>query len=352
MTKVLRDKAFTIIGAGLLGYYSSISLFRGLIRDNLLKVLPPINDRHLPDIYGNIIGMVVFAILAYLLFNLIAEKRSFKLHKKSYVTAIILLILAPLMIAGVFRVHAVNLVAKMEGTTPVKVVIKPNSKGNSIMFATGSSSASGAGKSIYITEPYLEDFGRAIREMELKEVVDSEEQKQDSNYSTMWIDYEADSEWYSKILSYGQGMFEERVAGGRIAYYSNPELEDLLKKVFDESADINNYDRARVINSVTINKENKGEGRGKLLTPNDFRILVNSLKTDNLINQDTEGVNRIKKALEGWVPKEETNIYGIELFKKGSAQNVGQNFMVYDKLNSTLLFEDKYYQVDLGDIVK
>ncbi|WP_242652558.1 hypothetical protein [Desulfofarcimen acetoxidans] len=317
-----------------------------------MRVLPPINDRHLPDIYVNIMGMVVFAILAYLLFNIIVEKRSFKLHKKSYVTASILLILAPLMIAGIFRVHAVNLVAKMEGTTPVKIVIAPNSKGSSIMFAAGSSSAGGVNKSGYITEPYLEDFGKAIGKMELKEVVDGEEQKQGSHYLTMWIDYEVAGEWYSKILSYVQGMFEEHVAGERIAYYSNPELENLLKKVFDELADINNYDRAGVINYVTINKGNKGEEKERLLTPNDFQVLVNSLKTDNLINQDTEGVNRIKKALDGWIPKEEMNIYGIELFKKGSAQNVGQNFMVYDKLTHTLLFEDKYYQVDLDDIVK
>ncbi|AET68243.1 hypothetical protein Desor_2699 [Desulfosporosinus orientis DSM 765] len=351
MTKVLRDKIITLLGAGFLGYYLSISLFHSLIRNNLVKILPPINDRHLPDIYVDIMGAAILAIFAYLLFNVVLEKRSFKLYKKSYLIAISLLIIAPLVIAGIFRVHAVSWVQKAEGTAPKEITIRTDREGDSLMFADGTSSASGVAKSIFFTEPLLDDFGKGIREMELKQVVSSEEQRMDSSYLTMWIRYEIDGKWYSKILSYGQGLFEEHVAGGRIAYYANPELENLLKKAFGESADINNYDRARVINSVTINRENGAEERKRFLTPEDFQILVDSLRPENLIHQDTEGVKRIKEALKEWVPQEETNIYGIELWQKGSDENMGQNFMVYDKRTRTLMFECAYYQVDLDDIV-
>lgn len=351
MTKVLRDKIITLLGAGFLGYYLSISLFRGIIGNNLLKILPPINDRHLPDdIYVNIMGALIFAILAYVLFNLIVEKRSLKLYKKGYLIAISLLIIAPLMIAGIFRVHAVSFVNKAEDTIPTRITIRSHSEGNSIMFSTSSSSSSGVSKSISVTEPFLGDFGREIREMELKEVVSSKEQKIDSDYLTMWISYEIDGKWYSKILSYGQGMFEEHVAGGRIAYYANPELESLLKEEFEESADINNYDHARVVNSVTINRENEAEEKKSIIASEEFQILVNSLRVENLIHQDTEGVKRIKAALDKDVPQEETNIYGIELLQKGSIKNRGSNFMVYDKINKTLMFEGKYYQVNLNDI--
>ncbi|EGW38687.1 hypothetical protein [Desulfosporosinus sp. OT] len=351
MTKVLRDKIITVLGAGFLGYYLSFSLLHSLIRNNLLKILPPINDRHLPDIYVNIMGAAIFAILAYLLFKVVLEKRSFKLHKKSYLIAISLLVIVPLVIAGIFRVHAVSLVNKAEGTTPKEITIKTDREGDSLMFAASTSSASGVAKSISVTESLLDDFGKGIREMELKEVVSGEEQRMDSSYLTMWIRYEIDGNWYSKILRYGQGIFEEHVAGGRIAYYSNHELENLLKEAFEESADINNYDQARVINSMTINRENGAEEKKRFLAPEDFQILVDSLRPENLIHQDTEGVKRIKEALKEWVPQEETNIYGIELWQAGSSENTGQNFMVYDKRTRTLMFEGAYYQVDLDDIV-
>jgi len=219
------------------------------------------------------------------------------------------------------------------------------------MFAASTSSASGVAKSISVTEPFLDDFGKGIREMELKEVVSGEEQKIDSSYLTMWIRYEIDGKWYSKILRYGQGIFEEHVAGGKIAYYGNLELENLLEEAFEESADINNYDQARVINSVTINRGNEDEEKKRLLTPEDFQILVDSLRPENLIHQDTEGVKRIKEALKEWVPQEETSICGIELLQQGSSKNTGRNFMVYDKRTRTLMFEGMYYQVDLDDIV-
>ncbi|KUO76481.1 MAG: hypothetical protein APF81_06535 [Desulfosporosinus sp. BRH_c37] len=351
MTKVLRDKIITLLGAGFLGYYLSISLLHSLIRNNLLKILPPINDRHLPDIYVNIMGAVILAIFAYLLFNVVLEKRSFKLYKKSYLIAISLLIIMPLVIAGIFRVHAVSLVHKAESTAPKEITIRTDREGNSLMFAASTSSASGVAKSISVTEPFLDDFGKGIREMELKEVVSGEEQKIDSSYLTMWIRYEIDGKWYSKILRYGQGIFEEHVAGGKIAYYGNLELENLLEEAFEESADINNYDQARVINSVTINRGNEDEEKKRLLTPEDFQILVDSLRPENLIHQDTEGVKRIKEALKEWVPQEETSICGIELLQQGSSKNTGRNFMVYDKRTRTLMFEGMYYQVDLDDIV-
>ncbi|EHQ91667.1 hypothetical protein [Desulfosporosinus youngiae] len=204
MAKVLRDKIITLLGAGFLGYYLSISLLHDLIRNNLLKLLPPINARHLPDSYVNIMGAAIFAISAYLLFNVVLEKRSFKLYKKSYLTAISLLIIVPLVIAGVFRVHAVSLVHKAEATTPKEITIRTDREGDSLMFAVGTSSATGVAKSIFFTEPLLDDFGKGIRKMELKEAVSSEEQRMDSSYLTMWIRYEIDGKWYSKILSYGQ----------------------------------------------------------------------------------------------------------------------------------------------------
>lgn len=262
-----------------------------------------------------------------------------------------MLIIAPFIIAGIFRVHAVSLVTKAEDTTPAEVNIGLGREGNSIMFATGSSSASGIEKSISVTEPFLDDFGKGIREMELKEVTLREERKSDASSLTMWIRYETDGKWYSKLLSYTQGMFEEHVAGERIAYYGNPKLEHLLEEALEESADIHHYDQAGVVNAATVNSEDEVQEK-RPLSPDDFQILVNSLKSENLIQQDTAGVKRIKEALEEWVPQEEANIYGIELLQKGFPENRGQNFMVYDKRTRTLMFEGKYYQVDLDDIMK
>ena len=88
MKKVFQDKIIALLGAGLLGYYLGLSLFRGIIRDCLLKILPPISNRHLPDMYFGIIGAVVAILLTYLLFNLVVEKKSFKIHQKSYLAVI------------------------------------------------------------------------------------------------------------------------------------------------------------------------------------------------------------------------------------------------------------------------
>lgn len=347
MTKTLRDKIIAVLGAGLLGYYLSLSLFRGIIWSTLLNVLPAINDRHLPDIYLGIMGAVIAGLLAYILFNLYIEKMSFQNHKKSYLTAIALLLIAPLMIAGIFRVHAISLVTKQEGTTPTQVTIRLDSEGNSIMFATSDSSAGGIDKSIFVTKEDLDDFGQGIRDLEFMEVLEREK-SMDTPYLTMWINYKADGKWYSKIMRYNQGMFSESVAGQRMAYYTNPQLEQLIEKLILDTADINNYDQGRVFNSVTFNEELEPTE----ITGEDFQRLVGALKTENLIQQDTEGVKRIKKYSEVWVPKEVTDIYGIELWQKSSERNMGRNFMVYDNLTKTLMYEGKYYQVDLSELIK
>lgn len=339
MNKKFRDKIIAVLGAGLLGYYLCLSLFRGIIWNSLLKILPPINNRHLPDIYLGIIGAVVMALLGYLLFNIMVEKRSFEQYKKSYFVTIILMIILPLMVAVTFRVHAVYYVTKAESNIPTDITIRLNKTGNSIMFKINEASANGVAKSIEIAQPYLADFGREIRNLELKEVVNGRNQKFDYSQLTMWISYRASGKWYSKILSYDQGMFEERVAGERWAYYNNSELEKLIEKVVKDSTNINNYNQARIFNSAHINEKSE-------LSEENFRTFVSFLNPEYLIQQDTEGVLRIKKALEEWVPKGETNIYVIELIQKDSPKGRGKNFMVYDNLTQTLMFEGKYYQAE------
>ncbi|NMA01535.1 MAG: hypothetical protein GX923_03085 [Clostridia bacterium] len=349
MTKTVRDKLIAVLGAGLLGYYLSLSLFRGLIWDGLIKFLPAINSRHLPDkIYIGLLGAVVGGIVTYILFNLYIERRSFKTHKQSYLIALVLLIIAPLLIVGIFRVHALSIVTKQEGTTPTQVTIRVDDVGNSIMFATSSSSAGGIDKSIFVPEPYLDEFGQRIRDLKFVEVLEREKQM-DTPYSTIWINYRAEGKWYSKIMRYNQGLFSEAVAGQRMAYYTNPQLEELIERLMLDAADINNYNQARIYNTLTFNEKLEP----KKIIGEDFQRLVGSLRPENLIKQDTEGVKRIKSYQERkqWVPKEERDIYGIDLWQKGSEGNMGRNFMVYDKLTKTLMFEGKYYQVDLGNLV-
>ncbi|NLW24368.1 MAG: hypothetical protein GXY91_03850 [Clostridia bacterium] len=351
MSKIVRDKIIAVMGAGLLGYYLGLSLFRGLIWSNLIKILPPINHRNLPDIYLGIIGAVVTGVLVYLLFTLLQEKRSFKKKKKKILIATALLIIAPFLVAGIFRIHAVSLVNKAESSTPKAVRISLDTEGNSIRFATSSTTASVLDKSFYlINSNKLDVFGKAIQAMELQEVVSSKEQKQNTHEVVMWIEYDANGKWYSKIVSYGQGLFEESVAGGKLAYYTNPQLEEFLNKLFTEAADINNYDRARVVNSVIMNKEDGSEE--KILAFEEFQILVNAINPDCLLQEDTEGVKRIKNVLKEPVPQEDRNIYAFEIFQKDSNENKGRNFMVYDNLTQTLMFENKYYHVDLSDIIK
>jgi len=344
MTKVVRDKIIAVLGGGLLGYYLGLSLFRSIIGKNLMQILPPINNRHLPNEYPGIMGAVIALLLTYLLFSRFVERKSFTGYKKGYLAVLVLLILVPSMVAGIFRFHALSLVTKAESTTPTEIVIRSDRIGNSIMFRTGSSSAEGVAKSIAVPKQYLEDFGKMIRELKLKEIVSGKDQKFDRPYLTMWLDYRVNGKWYSKILSYDQGLFEEWVAGERLAYYENNQLEELLEKLLVESRNIDIYNQAKIVTSSTVNT-----GEENFLTQEDFQMLVSSLKPESLIHEDTKGVLRIKAAFEDWVSEEETNIYAIELLQKESTR--GQNFMVYDRLTKTLMFEDKYYQADLTQII-
>lgn len=124
--KIAKDKLANIMGAGLLGYYLAISIFRDIIRYGLDIALPPINNRHLPQYYVGFEGAAIALIIAYLVYTAMVEKKSMKQFKRKYIKALGLLIVLPILIAGAFRLDAVSYVRRAESTTPTKIHIETN----------------------------------------------------------------------------------------------------------------------------------------------------------------------------------------------------------------------------------
>lgn len=86
-----------------------------------------------------------------------------------------------------------------------------------------------------VDERNLKAAGEMIRKMRLLDVVDEKSANKnpssDMKEYAIFIHYTIDGKWYSKILTYKDGIFEERVGieGNRMARYESRELEDFIK---------------------------------------------------------------------------------------------------------------------------
>lgn len=337
--KASKDKFIAVLIGGFLGHCLSKFVFDGILWEFFTSVLPPINDRHLSiDIYLGLIGALFGAISAYILFSLFVDKMSFSSHKRQYVISIIMLVVVPLILLGVFRYNAVSYVYSAENTIPTKVEIEeywlvPEA---SIMFNQNSNSATVFPKHIVVEKDLLEEVGNQINNMKVGEVVD-DGTKLSRFAKTIYIDYRVNDKWYSKILNYENGLFEESVANHRLVYYKNSELERLIQKSIKRAADIDIYNEATIYNHESM-------GDGKKLSKDEFSKLVSMLNNSTV--EEPKRIENIKTAFKKGVSKGETHICVIELAQDETRDN-NRNFMVYDDINKVLFYEGKYYDANL-----
>lgn len=351
--KIAKDKLAIILGAGLLGYYLAISIFRNVIMRGLYMALPPINNRHLPQYYVGFEGGAIALIIAYLAYTAMVEKKSVKQYKGHYIAALGSLIVLPLLIAGAFRLDAVSYVRRAESTTPTDIRIATHE--NHILFLTGTDGSSGTGysKTVVIDETNLKAAGEMIRKMRFLGVKDEtgghEDAAGDVTEYPVFIDYTIDGKWYSKILTYKEGVFEESVGlyGTRTARYESQELEALIEKEKTAAGNINYYNRATIADPKTIeNPEERISLEGA-----DFDKLRGVINDKNEITPQSTGTERIDEALKNGIKQDEKDIYAIELLRTGSETGDtnratgSDNFMVYDDAFKVLYFEGKYYHV-------
>jgi len=356
--KIAKDKLAIILGAGLLGYYLAISIFGDAIMHGLYMVLPPINNRHLPQYYVGFEGGAIALTIAYLAYTAMVEKKSVKQYKRHYIAALGSLIVLPILIAGAFRLDAVSYARRAESTTPTDIRIDAHE--SRILFLTGNDGSSGTGysKTVVIDETNLKAAGEMIRQMRFLGVTDETGEHKDAARDVIeypvFIDYTIDGKWYSKILTYKDGIFEESIGlyGNRMARYESQELEALIEKEKTAAGDINYYNRATVADFKTI--ENPEEQI--TLEGADFQKLRGVINNKNEITPGSTGTERIDEALKKGIKQDEKDIYAIELLRTGSETEVtdkvtgSSNFMVYDDVFKVLYFEGKYYHVPEAEL--
>lgn len=343
MTTLKKDKIIGLLASALLGYYLSISIFRHVVWQYLKLFLPPINDRHLPDLYPGLLGALLTIFLANLIFLKFLEKKPFKFHHKEYLITLALLLFSPLIIGGVFRFHAVSYVQGAEKTTPTEISIRLDTPANEIMFEVSKNSATGFRKNIIVPEESLAQFGKLIRTMQLQTTAQQPPSTEDETLATFWIDYEIKGKWYSKILTYHTNYFSEHVSNGKKAIYQSPELAQLIEELVIASNDLSLYTHAKIVNSQSIkNKEKQIH-----LTDQQLSDFLSNVKPEHKIEPTPHILARFKfLTTEEFIPQTETDIYAIELSEGSGATRGTENFMVYDKQTATLYFNSNYYKIN------
>lgn len=341
MNKMNRDKILAMAGGGLLSYYAALTLFRGIIWDGLLRVLPPINERHLPGGYVGTVGAAIGVLLALLIFTVAVEKKPFPANRKLYVGTLTLLVIVPLAIAGLFRCHAVTWVQAAEKTIPTEIRISLNAPGSSIMFKTGGNSASGIKKQIALNSAEREAMGVLLQKMELRKEVSLEERYESE--ATIWINYRVKGNWYSKILNYGEKVLQEQVAHKRTGVYQSEKLTDFLSTKLEDFADLNNYDQVKLMNSQTVNDD-----RREIDLPGGVLTAMTAIITaQNEFRPEAALQSRYEDNLRNWVGQGNHDFYAIHLLKEEDSKHRTENFILYDWSSKTLCYEGKYYQADL-----
>lgn len=308
MVDIKKDKVLAILGSGLLGYYLAISIFNGSIWGLFLRFLPPINQRHLPQIYIGLFGLAIAMLSAYLLYTFFVEKKSPKEYNRQYLVAIILLLAIPILIIGVFRFHSINYVTKVESTSPTAIRIQLDKNDSTIWFETSPDSAIGCAKFLAVPEKDLKKVGKMLNKLKLVEM----NQKQlESRDKTLFIDYTSKGKWYSKILGYENGAFNESVSNNRLVYYKSDALEKYLGDLEKAATNINLYTTATIMHPDYL--EDEGNKRLNVSREN-FSRLVSFIRLENEITPAPE-IRKILKRTDniGNVRKSETNIYAFQL---------------------------------------
>jgi|GEM_PF-2699331 len=347
MNSLSRDKLLAVLGSGLLGYYMSNSFLNRLIWDGiLLKVLPPINERHLPRAYPGLLGAVIALALGYLCFSFFVEKKPLGKCRKEYFCCLTLAVALSLLVCLVFRVHSLSWVNKAESSTPTEITLQLNKQGSKLMFQTSPSEATGVDKSLNVEPNLLADLGQKISSMDLKEVVPNDRFRMEPTV-TLFIDYRVDGHWYSKILNYADGLFSENVTGNRIAFYESEELAQTLEKLLVQAGKIEYYDSAKIMNWEVV-KKNRPEVS---LTPEQFVQLTSLIREENKVTPSTDLQTGYQELLDKCVKADDRAIYCFQLLKENPNGKASNNFILYDDANKLMLFENDYYRADLSNLI-
>jgi hypothetical protein len=351
-TSLKRDKLLAVAAAALLGYYLGLSLLHAPLWQLLLGLLPPINNRHLPTHYPGLIGAALLGAAAYLLFTAGVERKPFRTARRQYAAGLTLLVALPLLIAGAFRLQAAGYVAAAERTVPtdIHVTLSPRTPGSQIMFRTSPDTATGVPKSASVPAADLPRWGELIRELKLQEVVGREKALPEPRL-TLWVNYHVQGRWYSKILNYHQGIFEEEAAGERRARYVNEELARALEDLIKGAGDLSRYSSAQVYNTRTkVERAEPGRIQGAA-----FTALVQAVQAARAVDPAPAVAARFAGWLRSGVPEGETRAWAV-LFLTApdtspttrTRRSQGSTFLVYDAPTKIFYFEGRYYQADLS----
>ncbi|SNS11644.1 hypothetical protein SAMN05446037_1004150 [Anaerovirgula multivorans] len=358
--KIKIDKIVALGGSGLLGYYLGLSMFRGILWNMLLWALPPINTRHLPTFYTAIMGAIIGASIGYLLYTKFIEKCSIKKCKKQYALGITALLLLPLITIVSFRIQAVNYVRTAEAANPTGFDLHFEEPRVSFLITEdhGGSSSTSFGKNIRVQneEVLLDQFGAALRQLELVEVSDQSQNMPNRHQGTIWIDYRSTGKWYSKILSWRDNGFEESASHQGRLLYKGAELETVLGDIDAQLSNLTNFTSAEVLHTSLIDGNSNQVNRIPL---GNFQFLLDSIQEDNIIVPDSDVVSSFEARVKDNqnITKKDINYYAFSLKNQPSNTNslevaiLLENVILYDDVLKIAWFEGEYYKVDLSSIL-
>ena len=117
--------------------------------------------------------------------------------------------------------------------------------------------------------------------------------------------------------------------------------------MFKEAGSIEYYNQAKIINSEIV----RGKKPEVTLTVEQFAQLTSTINEGNRLIPDSDIIAKFQDLFENGVKKEDTGIYALHLLKNNNSNRSTDNFMIYDKNTTTLMFEGVYYKIDLNTIL-
>ncbi|SCY90654.1 hypothetical protein [Alkaliphilus peptidifermentans] len=340
------DKLIVLAALSLLGYYLGLSIFRAPVHRLLLNVLPPMNTRHLPMYYSGIFSIVIVASLGYLLYTGLLERHSFKDCKTQYIGGVISLLFLPIIVLGIFRIHAIGIVKSAEATPPTGIIIAIHEADAS--FRITETSGIIYGKSIELLEDteILIDIGNAIQELKIDEVVN----RNKSGDATMWLTYASQkNKWYSKIINYDEGKFLESTQNANTVRYEGNLLAEIIDDQILEVGELDNFHQGRLIHMDWVEGGGKDEYN---LSDEDYQLLISLMMDNKLITPEASIVALFNHLLTNGITPQDNHIYVIQLLSDQSDGRRLQNFIIYDDKLKVLRFEGEFYSSDLEKIIE
>lgn len=353
--KIKIDKLVAVGGSGLLGYYMGLSIFQGIFWRWLMAVLPPINDRNLPRNYTGFLGFSIAAALCYIAYTWFVERQPVAKNKRQYFYGTAALLLLPTLLLFAFRLHAIGFVRAAEATTPTELGMRYQQM--SAGFSLTDSSAIFLGKSVELRmdEEYLAELGKGIQAMKIENIIERGEMGIRNPEATLWLSYDYNGRWYSKIISkYDNGFFES-IGGGRQVLYGSEALEAFMHRLNIELGDINSFTEAKVYHTSLI--EGAEFKEIEAMSESELGQLKEEIKVDNRYQPDNEIVEAFSEIINerDYIDRNQTHLYVIALKRQIIDNNRSlsfENFILYDDNLKLAFFNGEFYKFDIGPLLK